>query len=101
MNCLCINTRAIFSGAVPDGPLTPITRVLRHFGAFLVLCAIEAVSSLLLFGSKRLLDYLGLAALAQKWRSVVSPVFLLVSFLLILRVVDFLNRHILDKWEDR
>jgi hypothetical protein len=84
---------------VRDGALTQIVRLLRHFGAFLVLCAIEAVSCLLLFGSKRLLDHLGLATVAREWRSVVSPVFLLVSFLVILRVVDFFNRRILDRWE--
>jgi hypothetical protein len=65
------------------------------------LCAIEAVSCLLLFGSKALLDHLGLATVAQKWRSFVSPVFLLVSFLVILRAVDFFNRSILDRWEGR
>ena len=101
MNCLCANTHAILSGIVPDNAPTPIFRLFRHFVAFFILCAIEAISCVLLFGSKPLLEHFGLAAVAEEWRSFISLVFLLVSFLVILWIVDFLSRQILDRWEDR
>jgi hypothetical protein len=94
-------THAIFSGIVPDDALTPIIRFLRHFVIFLILCAIDATSYAVLFGSKPLLDHFGLAAVAQKWRSFFSLVFLLDSSLVILRLADLFNRRVLDKWEDR
>jgi hypothetical protein len=101
MICLCLNIHAIFSGIVLDNALTPIVRLLRHFVAFLILSAIDVTSGVFLFGSKPLLDHFGLTALAQKCRSFFSLVFLLVSFLVILWMVDFFNRKVLDKWEDR
>jgi hypothetical protein len=101
MNCLYQNTHGIFSGIVAANPLTPIIRLLRHFGAFLILCAFEATSGVLLFGSKPILDRFRLAVVTQKYRSFFSLVFLLVSFLVILWLVDFFDRTVLDKWEDR
>jgi hypothetical protein len=101
MNCLCLNIHAIFSGIVPDNAPTPIVRLFRHFIAFLILCAIDATSGVLLFGSKPLLDHFGLAAAAQEWRNFLSLVFLLGSSLVILWMVDFFNRKVLDKWEGR
>jgi hypothetical protein len=91
----------IFSGIVPDNAPTPLVRLVRHFVAFLILCAMEAISAVLLFGSKPLLDHFGLAAVAQKWQSFFSLVFLLVSSLVILWIVDFLSRQVRDRWEDR
>ena len=95
------NTGAIFSGIVPDNAPMPIVRLFRHFLTFLILCAIDATSGILLFGSKRLLDHFGLAAVAREWRSFLSLVFLLVSSLVILWMVDFVSRKVLDKWEER
>src|ERR1700686_227519 len=101
MICLRPNNHAIFSGIVPNNAPTPIVRLFRHFVAFLILCAIEAISYVLLFGSKPLLDHFGLVAVAQKWRSFFSLVFLLVSSLVILWIVDFLSCQVLDRWEER
>ena len=86
---------------MPDKALTPIVRLLRHFVAFLILCAIEFICGVLLFGSKPLLDHFGLAEVGLKWRSFLSLIFLLGSSLVILWVVDFFDRKVLDKWEDR
>ena len=66
MNYSGLNIHAIFSGIVADNTLTPIVRFLRHFGGFLILCAIEAISGVFLFGSKPLLDHFGLAVVAQR-----------------------------------
>ena len=101
MICLCPNPHGIFSGIVPDNAPTPIVRLFRQFVAFLILCAIDATSGVLLFGSEPLLDHFGLAAVAQEWRSFLSLVFLLGSFLVILWMVDFVSRKGLDKWEER
>jgi hypothetical protein len=95
------HAHAIFSANVRDRTPTPIVRLFRHIVTALALCAVEAISGLSLFGSKRLLDHFGLAAIAQKWRSFFSLVFLCATALLILWVVDLFNRHVLDKWEDR
>ena len=101
MICLCLNTHAIFWGTVSDKALTITVRRLRHFAAFLVLCAIEAVLWFLLFGSERLLKGFGLASVAQEWRSFFSLAFILVSFLVILWIIEFFSRQVLDKWEER
>ena len=89
------------SGIVTDDAPKSIVGLFRHFAAFLILSAIDVFSFVLLFGSKPLLDHFGLAAAAQKWRSFFSLVFLLVSSLVILWIVDFLSRNVLDRWEDR
>jgi hypothetical protein len=95
------NIHAIFSGVVPDNPLKPIVRLFRHFVAFLVLCAIDATSGVFLFGSKSVLGHFELAAVVPKSRSFISLIVLLASSLLIVWVVDFFNRKVLDKWEKR
>jgi hypothetical protein len=100
MICLCPNTYAILSGIVPGYALTSIVRILRQFVAFLILCAIEATSGVFLFGSKPLLEHFGFAPVAQQWRSFFSLVFLLGMFLVILWMVVFFNRKVLDKWEE-
>src|SRR5271169_2979367 len=100
MICLCIDFYAIFPSIVPEKIVKSIVRLLRHFVAFLVLCVIEAISWLLLFGSNLFLDHFGLASVAQKWRSFFSLIFLGATTLFIFWVLDFFNRQILDKWED-
>jgi hypothetical protein len=86
---------------VPVNAPTRIVRLLRHFVAFLILCAIDTTSGVLLFSSKHLLDHFGSVDLVEKWRSFFSLVFLLDSFLVVLWMVDFFNRKVLDKWEGR
>jgi hypothetical protein len=100
MICLCLDFYAIFPRIVPDKILQSVVRFVRHFVAFLVLCVIEAISWLALFGSNRFLDHFGLASVAQKWRSFFSLIFLCSTTLIILWMLDFFNRQILDKWED-
>src|SRR5579872_553548 len=101
MICLCANTHAILSSTVPDSAATPIVQLFRHFVTFLMLCGIDVISGVSLFGSKPLLDHFGIGAPASKWRSFLSVLFLLASFLLILWIVDFFDRKVLDRWEDR
>jgi len=89
---------AIFPRIVGDEAPNSVVRFLRHFVVFVVLCLVEAICGLLLFGSNRLLDRFGLVSVAQKYRSFFSPIFLCATIFLILWVVDFFNRNVLDKW---
>jgi len=84
-----------------DDALKFIVRFFRPVVAILVVCVIEGVTSLFVFGSNRFLGYFGLVSVAEKLRGFFSAIFLGASILIILWVLDLFNRQILDKWEEK
>ena len=80
--------------------LESVVRFLRSFVALLVLCFIETIFWVLLFGSNRFIDHFGLVSVAQKWRGFFSLLLICSTTLIILWVVDFFERKVLDRWKD-
>jgi hypothetical protein len=101
MICLCLDFYANFPRIVANKIPTSVARFFRHVVALLILCVVEAIFCLLVFGSQRFWDRFGLASAVQKWRSLFSLILICTTTLVILWVVDFLERQILDKWEGR
>jgi hypothetical protein len=86
---------------MPEEIVKSIVRFCLQFKVFLVVCLIEGVCWLLLFGSNPLLDHFGLTSVAHNWRGLCSLIFVGVSVLIIWCAVEVFIRQPLDNWEDR